>query len=57
MLVLHIGAGVTAAIFKRAARTGEARADVKPMIATLPADVSRQQIFLTRIPPAEVEAT
>ena len=51
--VLHIGAGVMAAILKRAADRGEARADVKPMIATLPTDLFRQQIFLTRTPPAE----
>jgi AcrR family transcriptional regulator len=51
--VLHIGAGVMADILKRAADRGEARADVKPVIAALPTDLFRQQIFLTRTPPAE----
>jgi len=51
--VLHLGAGVMAAILERAADRGEARADVKPVIATLPTDLFRHQIFLTRTPPAE----
>jgi AcrR family transcriptional regulator len=50
--VLYIGAGVMEAILKRAADRGEARADLKPIIATLPTDLFRQQIFLTRTPPA-----
>jgi AcrR family transcriptional regulator len=51
--VLHIGAEVMAAILKRAADRGEARPDVKPIIAALPTDLFRQQIFLDRTPPDE----
>ncbi len=51
--VLHIGAGVMATILKRAADRGEARTEISPMIATLPTDLFRQQMFLTRTPPPE----
>jgi AcrR family transcriptional regulator len=51
--VLQIGAGVMATILGRAAARGEARADVSPMIATLPTDLFRNRIFLTRTPPSE----
>jgi len=51
--VLHIGAEVMAAILKRAADRGEARPDVKPIVAALPTDLFRQRIFLARTPPDE----
>ncbi len=37
----------------RAAGRGEARADIRPVIATLPTDLFRHQLFLTRTPPSE----
>jgi tetracycline repressor-like protein len=51
--VLHIGAGVMTTILKRAAGRGEARADIRPVIATLPTDLFRHQLLLTRTPPSE----
>lgn len=51
--VLHIGAGVMTTILKRAAGRGEARPDVQPMVATLPVDLFRHQIFLARVAPSE----
>jgi hypothetical protein len=50
--VLQIGAGVMAAILGRAEARGEARADISPMTATLPTDLFRNRIFLTRSPPS-----
>jgi AcrR family transcriptional regulator len=50
---LQIGAEVMATILKRAADRGEVRAGISPMIATLPTDLFRHQLFLTRIPPSE----
>ncbi len=40
-------------ILKRAAERGEARADVSPRIATLPTDLFRNELFVTRTPPTE----
>jgi AcrR family transcriptional regulator len=51
--VLSIGAGVMGAILERAAGRGEARAGITPMIATLPTVLFRQQLFVSRTPPAE----
>ena len=51
--VLHIGADVMATILKRAAGRGEARDRISPMVATLPTDLYRHQVFLTRTPPTE----
>ncbi len=51
--VLSIGAGVMGAILDRAAGRGEARAGIGPMIATLPTVLFRQQLFVSRTPPAE----
>jgi AcrR family transcriptional regulator len=51
--VLHIGADVMATILKRAAGRGEARDRISPMVATLPTDLYRHQIFVTRTPPTE----
>jgi AcrR family transcriptional regulator len=51
--VLHIGADAMATILKHAADRGEARNHVSPMVATLPTDLYRHQIFLTRTPPTE----
>jgi hypothetical protein len=42
-----------ATILKRAADRGETRAEISPMIATLPTDLFRHQLLLTRIPPPE----
>jgi AcrR family transcriptional regulator len=50
--VLQIGAGVMAAILGRAAARGEARADISTMTATLPTDLFRNRMFLTRNPPS-----
>jgi AcrR family transcriptional regulator len=51
--VLQIGAGVMATILKRAADRGEARPDVSPLVAALPTDLFRHQIYVTRVPPAD----
>ncbi|HZD70215.1 MAG TPA: TetR/AcrR family transcriptional regulator [Actinomycetes bacterium] len=51
--VLHIGAGVMATILERAADRGETRGETSPRIATLPTDLFRHQLFLTRTPPSE----
>ena len=51
--VLQIGTGVMATILKRAADRGEAHHDISSMIATLPTDLFRHQIFLARTPPSE----
>ncbi len=48
--VPHVGADVMATILKRAADRGEACNRISPMVATLPADLYRHQIFLTRTP-------
>jgi AcrR family transcriptional regulator len=50
--VLQIGAGVMATILGRAEARGEARAEISPMIATLPTDLFRNRMFLTRNPPS-----
>jgi AcrR family transcriptional regulator len=50
--VLQIGAGVMATILGRAEARGEARADISPMTATLPTDLFRNRMFLTRNPPS-----
>ena len=50
--VLQIGAGVMATILGRAEARGEARADISPMTATLPTDLFRNRMFLTRSPPS-----
>jgi AcrR family transcriptional regulator len=51
--VLHISADVMTTILKRAADRGEARADVEPRIATLPTDLFRNELFMSRTPPSE----
>jgi AcrR family transcriptional regulator len=50
--VLQIGAGVMATILDRAEARGEARTDIGPMTATLPTDLFRNRMFLTRNPPS-----
>jgi AcrR family transcriptional regulator len=50
--VLQIGAGVMATILGRAEARGEARADISPMTATLPTDLFRNRMFLTRNSPS-----
>jgi AcrR family transcriptional regulator len=55
--VLHMGADVMATILKRAADRGEARDRISPMVAALPTDLFRHQIFLTRTPPTEAVIT
>jgi AcrR family transcriptional regulator len=51
--VLHISGDVMTTILKRAADRGEARADVEPRIATLPTDLFRNELFMSRTPPSE----
>jgi AcrR family transcriptional regulator len=51
--VLHISAGVMDTILQRAADRGEARASVEPRIATLPTDLFRNELFVSRNPPSE----
>jgi AcrR family transcriptional regulator len=51
--VLQIGSGVMTTIIKRAADRGEVRAELSPIVATLPIDLYRHQIFVSRNPPAE----
>jgi AcrR family transcriptional regulator len=51
--VLQIGAEIMATILKRAADRGEVRGGVSPMVARLPTDLYRNQIFVTRTPPDE----
>lgn len=51
--VLQIGSGVMTTILKRAADRGEVRRDISPRIATLPTDLFRHELFLTRTPPSE----
>jgi AcrR family transcriptional regulator len=49
---LQTGAGVMAAVLKRAADRGEARSDVSARVAALPTDLFRNELFLRRTPPA-----
>jgi len=51
--VLQIRTGVMTTILDRAAARGEARAEIRPMVATLPTDLFRQQIFLARSAPSD----
>jgi AcrR family transcriptional regulator len=51
--VMQIGAGVMTTILKRAADRGETRGDISPRIATLPTDLFRHELLLTRSPPTE----
>jgi AcrR family transcriptional regulator len=51
--VLHIGAGVMATILKHAAERDEVRSDISTRVATLPTDLFRNQLFLTRTPASE----
>lgn len=51
--VLLISAGVMTGILKRAEDRGEARGDVEPRIATLPADLFQNELFRARTPPSE----
>ena len=51
--VLQISSGVMTTILKRAADRGEVRGDISPRIATLPIDLFRHELFLTRTPPSE----
>ena len=47
----QIASNVMATILKRAVDRGEARDDISPMVATLPTDLFRHQLFVTRTPP------
>jgi AcrR family transcriptional regulator len=49
----HVGAGVMTTILKHAADRGEVRSDVAPRVATLPTDLFRHELFVTRTPPAD----
>ena len=51
--VLEIGAGVMATILQHAAQRGETRDNIRPMVATIPTDLFRHQLFITRTPPSE----
>ena len=51
--VLEIGAGVMATILQHANQRGETRDGIPPMVATLPTDLFRHQLFITRTPPTE----
>jgi AcrR family transcriptional regulator len=51
--VLHIGAEVMGTILKRAADRGEARTGVPARVATLPTDLFRQELFVSRTPPSD----
>lgn len=51
--VLQIGAGVMATILQRAAERGEARERIPAIVATLPIDLFRHQLFVTRKPPTD----
>jgi AcrR family transcriptional regulator len=55
--LLSIGAGVMTTILDRAAGRGEARAGLSPMVATLPTALFRQQLFVSRTPPANAVLT
>lgn len=49
----QIGTRVMATILQRAADRGEARDEIPAIIATLPIDLFRHQLFVTRTPPPE----
>jgi AcrR family transcriptional regulator len=51
--ILGIGSGVMTAILERAAARGEAPAEVSRRIATLPTDLYRHELLLTRTPPPD----
>ena len=44
---------VMTAILERAQDRGEVQGDISPRIATLPTDLFRNELFLTRTPPSE----
>jgi len=50
---LHIGSNVMHTILERAANREEARREISPRIATLPTDLFRHELFVTRAPPSE----
>jgi len=47
------GGDVMATILKRAADRGEVRADITPRVASLPIDMLRHELFLTRTPTSD----
>lgn len=49
--VLFIGAGVMASILKHAEERGEVRPDISPRVVTLPTDLFRHELFVSRTPP------
>lgn len=51
--VFNISADVMATILKRAADRGEARSDISPRVATLPIDLFRHELLVTRSPAPE----
>src|SRR5215469_6046499 len=51
--VFHISTGVMGTILDRAAGRGEARGDISPRIATLPIDLFRHELLVTRTPAPE----
>jgi AcrR family transcriptional regulator len=51
--VLHIGAGVMAAILKRAEERHEIRPGVSLRVAALPIDLYRHELFISRTPPTQ----
>lgn len=51
--VFHISAGVMGTILGRAAARGEARGDISPRVATLPIDLFRHELLVTRSPAPE----
>jgi AcrR family transcriptional regulator len=50
---LYARANVMETILKRAAERGQVRADISPRIATLPIDLFRHQLFVSRTPVSE----
>lgn len=51
--MLPIAADVMATILGAAAARGEAKQDIPPIVATLPLDLFRHQMFATRTPPSD----
>jgi len=50
---LYARANVMVTILKRAAERGQVRADISPRIATLPIDLFRHELFVSRTPASE----
>jgi AcrR family transcriptional regulator len=51
--MLQIGSGVMGTILKHAEERGEVRSGISQRVATLPTDLFRNELFLTRTPPSE----